>query len=356
MTTNLYFSDTDLYYIFSGDVGGGILGDNLGYTDDDSADNVANLGKYVDNTVGIQPQKNVGYTTKDGEDFSSILNPWYKDQIVSPSDSSSSTQYGPISIPTWASRVAILIQAGGGAGVSSYTQDYYTYSQLTYTGYSQLSYVYYNFYNYMKHNSCWNTYYTKCYYKLTAYGQSNGYTWYGTQTNESSKTMSGATGGGGGCIAAVFDVNNDDISENSTLTITTDSSSTTISDEPSYYNNISVSIGSSYYMTANGGSSAVTPSSSYINSYQSGTLLTSTGGNGGVQKTTSYSLPTSATTIYYSNGSNGSVGGSTGGQSGYYNNNTISSNFLPSINSSDYGTGTANTTGTDGIVRYWFIV
>ena len=208
----------------------------------------------------------------------------------------------------------------------------------------------------MQHNNCWTpANYTKCYSQLTAYGKSGGYTWYGTQTNENSKTMSGATGGGGGCIAAVFDVNNDDISENSTLTITTDQAQTTISDEPSYYNYISVSIGSSYNMTAYGGTSAVTPSSSYINSYQSGTLETSTGGNGGVQTTTSYSLPTSATTILYSNGSNGSVGGSSGGEAGYYNDSNISLNFLPTI-SSDYGIGSVNTTGTDGIVRYWFIV
>ena len=354
MATNLYFSDTDLYYIFSSDSGktNGLSGE--GYTDDDSADNLANLDLYISNTVGIQPQKNVGYTTTDGQDFSSILNPWYKDQIVSPSDSKANTQYDFISIPTWASRVGILIQAGGGAGVSSYTQDYYTYSQLSYTGYSQLSYTYYNFYNYMQANNCWNTYYNKCYYKLTSYAQSGGYTWYSTQTDESSKTMSGATGGGGGCIAAVFDVNNEDIPENSTLTITTDQAQITISDEPSYYNNISVIIGSSYNMTANGGSSAVTPSSSYTNSYQNTPLETSTGGNGGVQTTKLYSLPSDAT-ILYSNGSNGSVGGSSGGEAGYYNDNNINSNFLPTI-SSDYGTGSTNTTGTDGIVRYWFIV
>ena len=265
MATNLYFSDTDLQYIFSGNVGGGTLGNAEGYTDDDGADNVASLGKYYPDGGYLKPVNNVGYTTKDGEDFSSILNPWYNDQIVTPSDYS--TQYDSISIPKWASRVGILIQAGGGAGVSSYSQDYYTYSEIAYTGYSQLSYVYYNFYNYMQHNGLWGPYYTKCYYKLTAYSQSVGYTWYEKQTDENSKTMSGATGGGGGCIAAVFDVNNDDIPENSTLTITTDKAQTTISGETSNYSYIAVSIGSSYDMIANGGSSAVTPSSSYTTSY-----------------------------------------------------------------------------------------
>lgn len=353
MATNLYFSDTDLYYIFSGNVGGGTLGATEGYTDDDSADNLANLGNYYDDGGKyLKPVNNVGYTTIDGQDFSSILNPWYKDQIVSPSDSNSSIQYDAISIPTWASRVAILIQAGGGAGVSSWTQDYYTYSQLTYTSYAQTSYTYNNFYNYMKHNNCWTpANYTKCYQQLTNYGVSAGYSTYGTSTNENYTTMSGETGGGGGCIAAVFDVNNGDIAENSTLIISTDHTSATISDEPSYYSSISVTIGSSYSIWANGGSSAVTPSSSYMSSYQNLPLETSTAGNGGITSGNNSNLPSGAT-ILYSNGSNGS----TGGEAGYYNDNTINSNFLPSINTSDYGTGSANTTGTDGIVRYWFIV
>ena len=206
----------------------------------------------------------------------------------------------------------------------------------------------------MSSNNCWGTYNYKCYYQLTGYNKSAGYTTYSRQTDENSKTMSGATGGGGGCIAAVFDVNNDDIPENSTLTISTDALTTTISGETSYYSYIAVSIGMSYDMIANGGSSAVTPSSDYTDSYQNTPLETSTGGNGGVQSTKSYNLPSNAT-ILYSNGSNGSVGGSSGGESGYDNNSTIFTNFLPTI-SSDYGTGSVNTTGSDGIVRYWFIV
>lgn len=366
--TNILVNGVDLSDIFSSDVS-----NNL-YTN--TYPRLNNLSiKQTTTLVGNTPTGiNIG-----GTDIVTVFSPIYKDI----------TSYGVtvVNIPSWVSKIGFVVQAAGGAGGVAFTNYWQNITQplrnqyagrrrdlstnvvTVQTSVQSVSYAHssystgYEDDDTIQYHIHFQTTYNRTFSNVTTttYGTTYtaNYTTNYTRGPVQNLSYYGSSGGGGGCCAGVYGIRAGDRPTSLTI-INNFNNSYAIQFNDSVTTNASARNGTG--VIPNSSSGSVYSPLKYTSAVTTNTSV-DTSGSGG---TGTINDPSgNITSGYTATGANGvNTSGQEiviGGSGGFDTGTGISTNFLPSINITNRGTGGngSNTTiknnGSKGVVRYWFI-